>query len=43
MPEFLLNVRGLKTQFKTPNGIVHVVSVVSFGLEKEETLYYVVG
>jgi oligopeptide transport system ATP-binding protein len=43
MPEFLLDVRGLETQFKTLNGIVHAINGVSFGLEEEETLYHIVG
>jgi ABC-type dipeptide/oligopeptide/nickel transport system ATPase component len=41
MPEFLLNVRGLETQFKTPDGIVLAVNGV--GLEEEEILCYVEG
>jgi len=43
MPEFLLNVWGCKTQFKTPKGIVHAANGVSFGLEEVETPYYIVG
>lgn len=34
----LLNVHGLKTQFRTREGIVHAVNGVSFQLEKGETL-----
>lgn len=34
----LLNVHGLKTQFRTREGIVHAVNGVSFQLKKEETL-----
>ena len=38
MPDLLLDVRGLETQFKTPDGIVHAVNGVSFGLKEGETL-----
>jgi ABC-type dipeptide/oligopeptide/nickel transport system ATPase component len=38
MPDLLLDVRGLETQFKTSDGIVHAVSGVSFGLKEGETL-----
>lgn len=38
MPDLLLDVQGLETQFKTPDGIVHAVNGVSFGLEEGETL-----
>ena len=38
MPELLLDVQGLETQFKTPEGIVHAVNGVSFGLKEGETL-----
>jgi oligopeptide transport system ATP-binding protein len=38
MPEILLDVRGLETQFRTPEGIVHAVNGVSFSLEKGETI-----
>ena len=38
MPELLLDVQGLETQFKTPDGIVHAVNGVSFGLTEGETL-----
>ena len=38
MPTPLLDVKGLETQFKTPEGIVHAVNGVSFSLEEGETL-----
>jgi len=38
MPDFLLDVQGLETQFKTPDGIVHAVNGVSFNLKEGETL-----
>jgi oligopeptide transport system ATP-binding protein len=38
MPALLLDVKGLETQFKTPEGIVHAVNGVSFSLEEGETL-----
>ncbi len=38
MPDLLLDVQGLATQFKTPDGIVHAVNGVSFGLKEGETL-----
>ena len=38
MPALLLDVKGLETQFKTPDGIVHAVNGVSFSLEEGETL-----
>ncbi len=38
MPEILLDVRGLETRFKTPEGTVHAVNGVSFVLEKGETI-----
>ena len=38
MPDLLLDVRGLGTQFRTPDGIVHAVNSVSFGLKEGETL-----
>lgn len=38
MPDFLLDIKGLETQFKTPDGVVHAVNGVSFGLKEGETL-----
>jgi len=38
MPDLLLDVQGLETQFKTPDGIVHAVNRISFGLKEGETL-----
>lgn len=38
MPDLLLNVQGLETTFKTPDGVVHAVNGVSFGLKEGETL-----
>jgi len=38
MPDFLLDVQGLETQFKTPDGIIHAVNGVSFNLKEGETL-----
>ena len=38
MPDFILDVQGLETTFKTPDGIVHAVNGVSFGLGESETL-----
>jgi oligopeptide transport system ATP-binding protein len=38
MPDLLLDIQGLETQFKTPDGIVHAVNGVSFGLNEGETL-----
>ncbi|HEX7541080.1 MAG TPA: ABC transporter ATP-binding protein [Anaerolineales bacterium] len=38
MPDLLLDVQGLETQFKTPDGIVHAVNGVSFELKEGETL-----
>ncbi|NCB02316.1 MAG: ATP-binding cassette domain-containing protein, partial [Spirochaetia bacterium] len=34
----ILEVQGLKTEFKTDRGIVHAVNDVSFTLKKGETL-----
>jgi len=34
----LLDVKGLETQFKTPEGIIHAVNGVSFALKEGETL-----
>ncbi len=38
MPDFLLDVQGLETRFKTPDGIVKAVNGISFGLKEGETL-----
>jgi oligopeptide transport system ATP-binding protein len=38
MPDFILDVQGLETTFKTPDGVVHAVNGVSFGLNESETL-----
>lgn len=38
MPDALLEIQGLETQFKTPDGIVHAVNGVSFNLAEGETL-----
>jgi oligopeptide transport system ATP-binding protein len=38
MPDLLLDVQGLETTFKTPEGVVHAVNGVSFGLKEGETL-----
>lgn len=38
MANELLNVNGLETQFKTPEGVVHAVNGVSFHLSEGETL-----
>jgi oligopeptide transport system ATP-binding protein len=38
MQEILLDVQGLETQFKTPEGSVHAVNGVSFSLRKGETI-----
>ncbi|RPH62076.1 MAG: ABC transporter ATP-binding protein [Chloroflexi bacterium] len=38
MPELILDVQGLETQFKTPEGVVHAVNGVSFKLKEGETL-----
>jgi oligopeptide transport system ATP-binding protein len=38
MPDILIDVQGLETQFKTPDGIVHAVNGVSFSLGDGETI-----
>jgi oligopeptide transport system ATP-binding protein len=38
MPNLLLDVQGLETTFKTPEGVLHAVNGVSFGLTEGETL-----
>jgi oligopeptide transport system ATP-binding protein len=38
MPDLLLDVKGLETQFKTPEGVIHAVNGVSFDLKEGETL-----
>ena len=38
MPDFILDVHGLETTFKTPDGTVHAVNGVSFGLKEGETI-----
>lgn len=38
MQNLLLDVKGLETQFKTPDGVVHAVNGVSFGLKESETV-----
>jgi oligopeptide transport system ATP-binding protein len=38
MPDFILDVQGLETTFKTPEGVVHAVNGVSFGVAEGETL-----
>ncbi len=38
MPGLLLDVQNLETTFKTPDGVVHAVNGVSFGLKEGETL-----
>ncbi|MBW7918782.1 MAG: ABC transporter ATP-binding protein [Anaerolineales bacterium] len=38
MPDTILDVQGLETVFKTPDGTVHAVNGVSFGLKEGETL-----
>ncbi|HEY5729309.1 MAG TPA: ABC transporter ATP-binding protein [Anaerolineales bacterium] len=38
MPDTILDVQGLETVFKTPDGIVHAVNGVSFELKEGETL-----
>jgi oligopeptide transport system ATP-binding protein len=38
MADLLLDVQGLKTEFKTPEGVLHAVNGVSFGVREGETL-----
>ncbi|HET9590732.1 MAG TPA: ABC transporter ATP-binding protein [Anaerolineales bacterium] len=38
MPDYILDVQGLETTFKTPEGVIHAVNGVSFGLAESETL-----
>jgi oligopeptide transport system ATP-binding protein len=38
MPDFILDVQGLETTFRTPAGVVHAVNGVSFELKEGETL-----
>ena len=38
MPDLLLDVQGLETTFRTPDGELHAVNGVSFGLNEGETL-----
>jgi oligopeptide transport system ATP-binding protein len=38
MPDLLLDVQGLETTFKTPDGVIHAVNGVSFNLKEGETL-----
>jgi len=38
LSDLILDVQGLETQFNTPEGIVHAVNGVSFGLQSGETL-----
>jgi len=38
MPDLLLDVQGLETNFKTSEGIIHAVNGVSFSLKEGETL-----
>ncbi len=38
MPDLLLDVKGLETEFKTQQGLVHAVNGVSFNLKEGETL-----
>ncbi len=38
MSDTLLDVRGLETRFRTPDGVVHAVNGVSFELKEGETL-----
>jgi oligopeptide transport system ATP-binding protein len=38
MPDYILDVQGLETTFRTPDGVVHAVNGVTFGLAEGETL-----
>ena len=38
MPKILLDVQGLETHFKTPEGLIHAVNGVSFNLADGETI-----
>ncbi len=38
MPDLLLDIKGLESQFRTPHGIIHAVNGVAFGLKEGETL-----
>ncbi len=38
MPNHLLDVQGLETQFITPDGIIHAVNGVSFSMDDHETI-----
>src|SRR5512135_3149553 len=38
MSSLLLDVQGLETTFKTPDGVIHAVNGVSFSLKEGETL-----
>ena len=38
MPDMLLDVQGLETTFKTPDGVIHAINGVSFNLKEGETL-----
>ena len=38
MPDFILDVQGLETTFRTPDGVVHAVNGVSFGIAEGETI-----
>jgi oligopeptide transport system ATP-binding protein len=38
MTEYLLDVQGIETHFRTPEGVVHAVNDVSFNLKEGETL-----
>ena len=38
MPDYILDVQGLETTFRTPDGVIHAVNGVTFGLGEGETL-----